>query len=131
VIFLLLGIATKRTKKPLNQEHEMQRREFLKLSGAALGSTLLLTGLSSQLAAALPVEAQSRGTHFRGYRNDGDIYVSGDAGESWQLHTRLGSEYSIDDLFVDSSDQMYAQVGFMQYHFQLFLSKDGKQWRSA
>ena len=109
----------------------MQRREFLKLSGAALGSTLLLTGLSNQLAAALPVEAQSRGTHFRGYRNDGDIYVSGDAGESWQLHTRLGSEYSIDDLFVDSSDQMYAQVGFMQYHFQLFLSKDGKQWKTA
>ena len=109
----------------------MQRREFLKLSGAALGSTLLLTGLSRQLAAGLPVEAQSRGRHFRGYRNDGDIYVSGDAGESWQLHTRLGSEYSIDDLFVDSSDQMYAQVGFMQYHFQLFLSKDGKQWRTA
>jgi len=47
------------------------------------------------------------------------------------LHTRLGSEYSIDDLFVDSSDQMYARVGFMQYHFQLFLSKDGKQWKTA
>ena len=56
----------------------MQRREFLKLSGAALGSTLLLTGLSHQLAAALPVEAQSRGRHFRGYRNDGDIFVSED-----------------------------------------------------
>jgi hypothetical protein len=109
----------------------MQRREFLKLSGAALGSTLLLTGLSRQLAAALPVEARSRGRHFRGYRNDGDIFVSEDAGETWQLHTRLGSEYSVDDLFVDSEAQMYAQVGFMQYHFQLFLSKDGKQWKTA
>lgn len=108
----------------------MQRREFLKLSGAALGSTLLLTGLF-RLTSALPVEARSRGRHFRGYRNDGDIFVSEDAGETWQLHTRLGSEYSVDDLFVDSEDQMYARVGFMQYHFQLFLSKDGKQWKTA
>jgi hypothetical protein len=108
----------------------MQRREFLKLAGAGLGSTLLLTGLSAQLA-ALPVEAKSRGKHFRGYRNDGNIFVSEDAGETWQLHTRLGTQYSIDDLFVDSEEQMYAQVGFMGYHFQLFLSKDGKQWKTA
>ena len=108
----------------------MQRREFLKLGGAALGSTLLLAGVSRQLA-TLPVEAQSRGKHFRGYRNDGDIFVSEDAGETWQLHARLGSQYSIDDLFVDAADQMYAQVGFMGYRFQLFLSEDGKQWKTA
>ena len=108
----------------------MHRREFLKLSGATLGSTLLLTGLY-QLTLALPVEAQVRGRHFRGYRNDGDIFVSEDAGETWQLHTRLGSQYSIDDLFVDSNDQMYTQVGFMGYQFQLFLSKDGKQWKTT
>ena len=108
----------------------MQRREFLKLVGAGLGSTLLLTGLSHQLA-ALPVEAKSRGKLFRGYRNDGDIFVSDDDGVTWQLHARLGSEYSIEDLFVDTSDQMYARVGFMQYHFQLFLSEDGKQWKTT
>lgn len=108
----------------------MHRREFLKLSGATLGSTLLLSGFF-RLASALPVEAQSRGKHFRGYRNDGDIFVSEDAGETWQLHTRLGSQYSIDDLFVDSEDQIYAQVGFMQDHFQLSLSKDGRQWKTA
>ena len=108
----------------------MQRREFLKLSGAALGSTVLLTGLSLQLA-ALPVDAKSQGKHFRGYRNDGDIFVSEDAGETWRVHTRLGPQYTIDDLFVDSQDQMYARVGFMQYHFQLFLSKDGTQWKTA
>jgi hypothetical protein len=108
----------------------MQRRDFLKLAGAAVGSTLVLTGLSRQLG-ALPVEAKSRGKHFRGYRNQGDIFVSEDAGETWQLHARLGSEYSVDDLFVDSADQMYAQVGFMQYQFQLFLSEDGKQWKTA
>ena len=108
----------------------MQRRDFLKLSGAAFVSTFLATGLSHQIA-ALPVQAKSGGKHFRGYKNDGDILVSEDAGETWQLHTRLGSEYSIDDLFVDSNDQMYAQVGFMQYQFQLFLSEDGMQWKTA
>ena len=107
----------------------MQRREFLKLSGAALGSTALLTGLF-QLVSTLPVQAQSRGKNYRGYRNDGDILVSEDAGETWQIHTRLGSEYSIDDLFVDSADQLYARVGFRQYHFDLFLAKDG-QWKTA
>jgi hypothetical protein len=108
----------------------MERREFLKLAGAGLGSTLLFAGLSGRLA-ALPVEAKSRGKVFRGYRNDGDIFVSEDDGETWQLHTRLGTQYSIDDLVVNTADQMYAQVGFMQYQFHLFLSEDGKQWMTA
>ena len=108
----------------------MQRREFLKLAGAALGSALVLTGSSRQLA-ALPVEANFKGRHFRGYQSDGDIFVSEDDGETWQLHARLGSEYSIEDLFVDTSDRMYARVGYLQYRFQLFLSEDGQQWKTA
>lgn len=108
----------------------MQRREFLKFMGAALGSTFALAGLSHQLA-ALPVEAIFQGKHFRGYRNQGDIFVSEDDGETWQLHARLGSEYSIDDLFVDAADQMHARVGFLQYQFQLFLSEDGRQWKTV
>jgi hypothetical protein len=108
----------------------MHRREFLKLSGATLASTVFLTGLF-RLTAALPVEAQARGRHFRGYRNNGDIFVSEDAGETWQLHRRLGEQYSIDDLFVDAADQMYARVGFMGYQFQVFLSEDGTQWKTA
>jgi len=107
----------------------MQRREFLKLSGAALGSTLLLTGLYHQVS-ALPVEARSRGKFYRGYRNDGDIFISHDSGETWELHSRLGSEYSIQDLFTDSAGQMVVRVGFMQYHFQLFLSNEGNQWKT-
>jgi len=107
----------------------MQRREFLKLSGAALGSTLLLTGLYHQVS-ALPVEAQSRGKFYRGYRKDGDIFISHDAGETWELHSRLGPEYSIQDLFTDSSGQVYARVGFMQYDFQLFLSTEGDKWKT-
>ena len=108
----------------------MQRREFLKLAGAAFGSTVLLTGVSSQLA-ALPIETIFQGKLFRGYRSHGDIFVSDDSGKTWQLHSRLGSEYSIDDLFVDGSDHMFAQVGFLHYQFQLFLSEDGAQWKTA
>ena len=108
----------------------MERREFLKLWGAALGSTLFLTGVSHQLA-TLPVEAISQGRHFRGYRNQGDIFVSEDTGMTWQLHARLGSQYSIDDLFVDAMDQMYARVGFMRYQFQLILSEDGTRWNTV
>ena len=107
----------------------MQRREFLKLSGAALGSTALLLGLP-QLVGAMPVETQAGDKRFRGYKRDGDIFISHDAGETWQLHTRLGSEYSIQDLFTDASGQMYARVGFLHYHFQLFLSKDGDKWKT-
>ena len=108
----------------------MQRREFLKLWGAALGSTLVLTGLAHQLA-DLPVEATFQGKQFRGYRNQGDIFVSEDDGTTWQLHSRLGPQYSIDDLIVERTDQMYAQVGFTGYQFKLFLSKDGKQWKTV
>ena len=103
----------------------MQRREFIKLS--TLGSTLLLTGLIHKVL-ALPVEAESRGMRYRGYRNGGDIFVSRDAGETWQLHTRLGPEYSIESLFVDSSDHMYARVGYKSYSFHLALSASGDQW---
>ena len=108
----------------------MQRREFLKLAGAAVGSTVLLTGVSHTLA-ALPVEATFQGKHFRGYRNAGDIFVSEDGGETWQLHSRLGQQYSIDDLFVSAAGQMHARVGFMHYQFQVFLSEDGTQWKTT
>ena len=108
----------------------MQRRDFLKLSGATLGSTLLLLGLP-QFVGAMPVEAQARGKRFRGYRKDGDIFVSHDAGETWQLHTRLGSQYSISDFIVDYTDQVYVKVGFMGYHFHLILSQTGDQWKTV
>ena len=108
----------------------MQRREFLKLSGAGVGSAVLLTGLSRQLA-TLPVEAIFQGKLFRGFRNGGDIFVSEDAGKTWQLHARLGPQYSVDDLFVNAADHMQARVGFMQYQFQLSLSSDGNQWKTA
>ena len=108
----------------------MQRREFLKLSGAGLGSAILLTGVIRQVE-ALPIEAQMGGKYFRGYRHAGDIFVSEDAGKTWQLHTRLGPDLSIDDLFVVSANQMYVKVGFMQYHFHLLLAKDEKQWKTT
>jgi hypothetical protein len=108
----------------------MQRREFLKLSGAAFGSTVLLLGLP-QLVGAMPVETQAGDKRFRGYNHDGDIFISHDAGETWQLHTRLGSEYSISDFVVDYSDRVYVKVGFKGYHFHLVLSQTGDKWKTV
>ena len=107
----------------------MQRREFLKLSGATFGTTLLFLGLFNQVE-ALPVEARSQGKYYRGYRKDGDIFISHDDGNTWQLHTRLGPEYSIDDFTVDHADQVYVRVGFMKYHFQLVLAASGDKWKT-
>ena len=107
----------------------MQRREFLKLSGATLGSTLLLLGLP-QLVGALPVEAQAQGKRYRGYRIAGDIFISHDAGETWQVHTHLGPEYSINDFTVDHADRVHVKVGFKGYHFYLILSEDGDKWKT-
>ena len=108
----------------------MQRREFLKLSGATLGSTLLLLGVP-QLVGALPVETQAKGKRYRGYRKAGDIFISHDSGETWQLHTRLGSQYSINDFTVDFADRVYVKVGFMGYHFHLILSQNGDKWKTV
>ena len=51
--------------------------------------------------------------------------MSGDAGETWQLHTRLGTQYSINNFVVDHADQLYVQVGFTGYQFHLVLAQNG------
>jgi hypothetical protein len=109
---------------------KMQRREFLKLSGAVLGSSLLLFGLP-QFVAALPVEVQAQGKRYRGYRQGGDIFVSHDDGNTWQLHTRLGPEYSIDHFTVDYADQVYVRVEYMKYRFYLVLAPNDQQWKTV
>jgi hypothetical protein len=103
----------------------MQRRDFLKLSGVALGAMLLQPGFFDRVGAA-PIETQARGLRFRGSR--GEILHSTDAGKTWQLHTRLGPDYEILDLFTDYAGRVYAQVGFQGFIFHLSLSENGKQW---
>lgn len=103
----------------------MQRRDFLKLSGIALGAMLLRPGFFNRVGAA-PIETQSRGLRYRGHR--GDILFSTDAGKTWQLHIRLGPDYEVLDLFTDFAGRVYAQVGFQGFIFHLTLSETGKQW---
>ena len=107
----------------------MNRRDFLKLGGVV--STVMLVG--SQLAVSLAdrlVEAQVGDLIYRG-THDGKVYLSEDAGETWQIHTNFGDEYSIVDMAADSHQNLQAEVGFGGYRFQLTLDPNGKIWRTA
>ena len=105
----------------------MNRRNFLEISG--LLSVALFVPYSPLLSQSknLPVELMANGMTFRG-TPAGEIYTSHDAGQTWQLHTRLGSEYAITGLFSDGSQRIHAQVAFKGRSFELALAKDNKYW---
>jgi hypothetical protein len=107
----------------------MNRRDFLKLGGTA---TLPLFLPLDRLNDLEPnrLEVQVNGLSFRGTA-DGKIYTSSDRGVIWTLHTYLGPEYSVLDLYSDRRGQVYARVGFQAYSFFLALSADLKRWRTA
>lgn len=107
----------------------MNRRDFLKFS--SLLSTVFIFQfhpLVKKFNSHAEVEAQ--GTLYRG-THDGHIMVSRDTGRTWQPHIKLGTEYSIDELFLDRSNQVRAQVGFAGYSFDLILSRNGSTWQTA
>jgi len=107
----------------------MNRREFLKLGGVV--STVMLVG--SQLAGSLAdrfVEAQVGDLVYRG-TNDGRVYLSENAGETWQIHTNFGDEFSIVEMAADPHQNLQAELGFAGYSFQLTLDPNSKIWRTA
>jgi hypothetical protein len=75
----------------------------------------------------LPKDAELDGKSYRG-TEDGTIFVSYDRGKTWQSHIQFGSEYSIQELFVNRSKQVRAQVKFAEHSFELALSKNGSHW---
>jgi hypothetical protein len=102
----------------------MNRRDFIK------NSALLFAGgfvLYIPIVRKAPVELAANGMVLRG-TNNGEIYISHDAGSTWQLHTRLGSQCAINNLFLDGSQRIRAQVGFMGRAFDLVLANDNKYW---
>ena len=107
----------------------MDRRNFLKLGGTAL-TFILLPTISLGNYSNFSTETESRGRRFHG-TSDGDIYLSQDAGKTWQLHTRLGSQYQILDLVTDPKERVFASVGFQSYHFYLALSSNGINWNTV
>jgi len=106
----------------------MVRREFLKLSGL-FSAALLVQIHPLRKATSFPAEVVSQGKHYRA-NSDGKIYVSADAGKSWQLHTNFGSDFSILDLWTDLWGQVQVQLGFAGRSFILTLAREGKIWRT-
>lgn len=107
----------------------MNRRDFLKYSGLLSTAMLLQFNPIGKLA-GLPVETEAGGKTYRGTR-DGSIYVSENAGQTWQMHTDFGSEFSVLDLSAVGHDTVQAQIGFGGYSFQLRLSPESKAWRTV
>lgn len=104
----------------------MKRRDFLKLGGLISASALLSTTALTQLT-TLPVETTVGEKIYRG-TYAGEIHVSQDRGNSWQLHTSFGSDYSILDIFTGLDGQLYSHLGFKQHTFHLALSQDERAW---
>lgn len=106
----------------------MNRRDFLKLSSLVTVAAGVAGG-AVRYWTTLPVEAAAFGKVFRG-TYDGSIHVSPDGGQSWQLHSHLGSSYSILDIFTGLDGRLYVHTGFEQHAFHLVLSKDQDAWLS-
>jgi hypothetical protein len=106
----------------------MDRRNFLKLSGL-LSAAVFMQFNSLEKAVSFPVEVEAQGKLFRG-TSDGKIYISANAGKSWQLHTNFGSAFYIFGL-ADDWGQVHAQLGFEGHSFELALIENGKTWRTV
>jgi len=107
----------------------MNRRDFLKFS--SLFSSVFFVQvhpLGKMISSRVEVEAQ--GNIYRGTK-DGHIFVSRNSGLTWQRHIWLGAECSIQELFLDQSNQVRAQVGFAGRSFDLVLLQDGSGWQTA
>jgi hypothetical protein len=107
----------------------MDRRDFLKLS-SLLSAVLFVQVHPLGKKFRSPVELEAQGMTYRG-THDGHILVSRDAGRTWQHHIKLGTEYSIEELSLDRSDQVRARVGFAGRSFDLILSRNGSCWQTA
>ncbi len=107
----------------------MNRRDFLKFS-SLLPAVFFVQFHPLVKMISSPVEVEAQGKIYRG-TNDGYILVSCDAGRTWKQHIQLGTEYSIQELFLDRSSQVRAQVGFAGRSFDLVLSKNGRFWQTA
>jgi hypothetical protein len=105
----------------------MNRRDFLKVGG--LFSTALVLQFNSPGKAIIPVEVQAGSKHYRTAR-DGRVFISENAGKTWQMHTDFGSEFTVLDMTADAYENIHALFEFSGYTFQLILSPNDKAWRT-
>jgi hypothetical protein len=106
----------------------MYRRDFLKLSGL-LSAAALMPFNSLAKAVSSPAEVDVQGRLYRG-TSDGKIFISPDAGKTWQLHTNFGSDFSIVHLGLNFWGELEAQLGFAGNSFEVALGKNGKAWKA-
>lgn len=106
----------------------MNRRDFLKLTALTSTSMVLNFAIINKLSNS-SVQFQVGDQVYKG-TSGGDILISRDSGETWQLHTRLSPGSSISKLGVDMADRMFANVRYSGYSFQLVLSDDGRNWQT-
>lgn len=107
----------------------MNRRSFLKFSGL-FSTALIIHPIQYNLAHPKTVETVVGGVVYRG-NPDGSIITSSDAGKTWQVHTRLGSQYTIQKLFLGTAGNLYARIGFAGRSFDLMLSRNLSHWKTV
>ena|ERR1041385_3338196 len=106
----------------------MERRDFLKLSGLFSAAVFMRFHSLAQVV-AFPVEVEAAGKLFRA-TPEGKIYISGDAGKNWQLHTNFGAHVAILDLRTNFWGQLQTQLETAGYNFELVLAQTGKGWKT-
>jgi hypothetical protein len=107
----------------------MNRRDFLKFGGL-ISMAVFLRIKPRAVFLPDPVQVVVAGKIYRG-TPDGKIYISDDEGVSWRLHTDLGKDNAILELFTNPDGQVFAQVGYQKFSFVLRLSQNGRNWHSA
>ncbi len=106
----------------------MDRRNFLKNSG------LLAIALTTRLGwESPPGFANTTAVGATVYRGDaaGNIFVSRDAGRTWQVQARFGPRCPVIALYQDKARQVYARLAHAGRSFDLFLAAEANAWRAV
>ena len=113
----------------------LNRRDFLKTAGLALGAAVFSPLLSA--AGPLPADihsdlnatpAAASQVRYRG-TPDGKVLKSDDGGSSWRTLTNFGPQYAVDDVWL-SGDGLFARLRFAGDSFTL-RSQDERIWHTT
>ena len=106
----------------------MNRRDFLKVGAVLSAAVLVPLNVAGSLAGSL-TEVRHGDRLYRG-TSEGELYMSEDEGQTWNLHTSFGSGLSVEHLWVNFWGQLQARLGIAGHSFELSLAKEGKIWRT-
>ena len=114
----------------------MRRRSFLKLIGwtsawAALAGQSAVSAATSAAGQTGSATVNTMSSSVRYRAEGGRIYVSSNSGQSWTLHSDLGSMYRVDKVGASTSGSIQATVDFAGRTFTLRLAPDLRWWLTA